>query len=187
MTDGTGDIGPRTAEHLERIFAEAFKREFDQEENVARTLPFFATALGTILGSVGLLRSVMDPGKEGVSSSVVGTSMVAALVACCLVIAALWLATRQQRTRIPAGERDMLRYAVELTAYNASDGQPDADLRTLHEVRTIHLGQLASATEAIRRSNQRRSSYRFVALSFLSLGLMSILLALGAMFLSKTP
>ncbi len=51
-----GAIGPKTAEHLERLFADAFKREVDQEENVARTLPFFATAIGTILATIGLLR-----------------------------------------------------------------------------------------------------------------------------------
>src|SRR3954462_11438216 len=43
-------------EYLEEIFAERYKRQLDQEENVARTLPFFAAALAVLANIVGLLR-----------------------------------------------------------------------------------------------------------------------------------
>lgn len=48
-------------EYLEKLFSESFKREFDQDESIWRTLPFFATGL-TLAGTLftfALTRVVM--------------------------------------------------------------------------------------------------------------------------------
>ncbi len=43
-------------DHLEKTFAEAYRKEIDQEENVWRSLPFFAATLALQLASIGQVR-----------------------------------------------------------------------------------------------------------------------------------
>jgi hypothetical protein len=52
-------------EYLEKFIADSFKRESDQEENVVRSLPFFATSLGVLAASVGLVRGALCPQPSG--------------------------------------------------------------------------------------------------------------------------
>ncbi len=47
----------KTTEYAEKIISDAFKREIDQEENVVRSLPFFATSLGVLAAATGVVRS----------------------------------------------------------------------------------------------------------------------------------
>jgi len=44
-------------EYLEKIVAESYKREIDQEENVVRSLPFVAAALAVLATIMIFLRS----------------------------------------------------------------------------------------------------------------------------------
>ncbi len=44
-------------DHLEKTFAEAYRKEVDQEENVWRSLPFFAATLALQVASLGTLRA----------------------------------------------------------------------------------------------------------------------------------
>src|SRR5690242_10543276 len=54
----TGATG-KAAEYLEKLVTESFKRELDQEENVVRSLPFFATSIGVLITFVGFVRTTL--------------------------------------------------------------------------------------------------------------------------------
>lgn len=47
------------AAYLERLVFDSFKRELDQDENVVRSLPFFATSIGVLVAFAGLARGAL--------------------------------------------------------------------------------------------------------------------------------
>jgi ABC-type antimicrobial peptide transport system permease subunit len=57
LPDPTG----QAAEYLEKIVADGFRRELEQEENVVRSLSFFATSLGVLVAFLGLATPLLPP------------------------------------------------------------------------------------------------------------------------------
>jgi len=48
---------PALLDHLEKTFADAYRKEIDQEENIWRSLPFFAATLAlqlAVISAIGL-------------------------------------------------------------------------------------------------------------------------------------
>jgi hypothetical protein len=180
------EIGPRTAEHLEKLFADAYKREIDQEENVPRTLPFFATALGTILATIGLTRSSLPPIEDGVWGPVILALMCTSLAATIAVVVMIWCATRQQEYPTPARETSLLEFANDTAAYCVATGVDQPDQSPLMYLRRTVLVQLATATEASRRNNLRRGNFRFLAFQCLTVGLLSTILGLSLILVNGT-
>lgn len=41
-----------TLDHIEKTLADAYRKEIDQEENIWRSLPFFAATLALELGAI---------------------------------------------------------------------------------------------------------------------------------------
>src|SRR4051794_24492919 len=58
-TDEPAGVTGKAAEYLESLVTESFRREPDQEENVVRSLPFFATSIGVLITFVGFARGIL--------------------------------------------------------------------------------------------------------------------------------
>jgi hypothetical protein len=66
-------------DHIEQTLADAYRKEIDQEENIWRSLPFFAATLTLELGAVFQIAGHLPPVGTGAWQVTVGCIMVAAV------------------------------------------------------------------------------------------------------------
>lgn len=113
-------------EHLERTFADAYRREVEQEENVWRSLPFFATALAVQLAALVGVRDWLS-GVTGVASWAAAALLLAAAGAFLSALGFLAASIAPAEFRYVSREPDLLAYAEALRAAEARYGADAAD------------------------------------------------------------
>lgn len=197
--DDAPPLAELTAEYVERQVTEGLRRELEHEENVVRSLPFFATSIGALLAFLGLVRDSLPSVQITPLALTVYTFLALAVLA---LLALLWFLYDSLRLRslpLPMTEPDLVRYAEELTAYYATaattDDRPagagseevvDRDRAVVAELRAIMIEQLAAATSAIRAQNLRRLAARSRAFSTLLVALFFALALFGAILIGRT-
>jgi len=166
-------------------FADLYRQEFGAEEDVHRTLPFFGTALGIVIGALayaaGRLPKWTDLTTQygeavfAVATFLLGLAIVEA--ACVLVFISRAIARRDYR-RI--GPETALRTRLsELQAYYEAQGTvgDDQDAELVKDMRQVLLDSYTTVTPINRGLNQRRYGFRSKASSHL---VRSLIWALGA-------
>ena len=153
-----------TLDHIEKSFADSYRKEIDQEENIWRSLPFFVAALALQFGAVFQLIERL-PSRDGHAwwismafACIAGLSTLTAL----LFLAVSFLPAK---FRYIATEPDLLAYAEgldddERNARAAGQADPADALETL---KIALARQYAAATHNNRLINQRRARWRSVA------------------------
>lgn len=150
--------------HIERTLAESYRKEIDQEENIWRSLPFFAATLALQLAS---LFQVIDRLPSGLSLLAVGTHGLAAASILCSLGALGMLASSifPAKFRYIAKDADLLDYTLGLIADErdpANRSQP-APIEALATLKTDLATQYAVATDHNRQINKRRDKRRSIA------------------------
>lgn len=128
-------------DYLERTFAEAYRKEVDAEENVWRTLPFFAATLALELAALAQVRDWVAGTRGWVLAAGEAMLAVAGLMTMA-AIAALAMSVRSADFRRVAPEVGLLDFVVTgagATSNLDGDAERDAGPRVLLKVR----GQLA--------------------------------------------
>ena len=100
-------------EYVEKLVTEAYKRELDQEENVFRSMPFFATALGVLATALGLARPAICTFDWAVLPMAMHAVL---LLIAAAVVLALWFirqSIRQRDFKNPMSERALIGYQRE--------------------------------------------------------------------------
>lgn len=159
-------------EYLEKLFAEAFKREVDQDEAVWRTLPFFATAFGlgsTVIGYAALHLPAWDVSAYPIICYVL---FAAALLTIVVAFSFLWNAVRQRAYRYPPPDVELLAHARDLHAFHLESGATaeEADREVVREMRALMIEQFARAASNNRVNNGAKQRARTAALAYLMLG-----------------
>lgn len=195
--DDAPPLAERTAEYVERHADDGFRRELEVDENIVRSLPFFATSIGALLAFVSLARDSLPPVGASplpvATYSLLGLTIVALLGTLCFIAVSL----RRRTQPLPMTEPDLVRYAEELTAYYAaaaddrtagagSEEVADRDRAVVAELRAIMIEQLAAAASAIRTQNLRRLAARSRAFSTLLAALFFALGLFGAILIGRT-
>ena len=148
-------------DHLEKTFADAYRKELDQEENVWRSLPFFAATLALEVTALAQVRAwaidVAGPGRAVAIALlvVVGSATVAALV---FLARSVWPADFRYVAREPA-----FREYAELVRAQAAEDERDPVVAAKVALRTIKAAlaeQYATAANNNRRINQARALWR---------------------------
>jgi len=146
-------------DHLEKTFADAYRKEIDQEENVWRSLPFFAATLALQLAALGQVREWLV-GLEGsmllVTAVLLCAAGVATLAAILFLAFSVWPADFQYVAREPAF-RD---YAEQVRARAEEENAGDAAAAALRTVKAALVEQYATATDNNRMINQGRARWR---------------------------
>jgi hypothetical protein len=167
--------------HIEKTLADAYRKEIDQEENVWRSLPFFAATLALQLAAVFQLITRLPPAEtwsgliSGVLLTLTGLFMFAAL---CLLAASI----APTRFRYISREPLLFHYTQDLIRAEQAakdQGQEDA-LDALDLLKNELAHQFAVATDHNRRINKRRELIRAFA------GLFVIASVLTTLFLVTT-
>lgn len=142
--------------------ADAFKREAYAEENVIRSMPFFAASVAAIVATIAFARALSPGGdfaglpgwKWPAVQAILGLCVVGVLV----VVFSLFQAVRQRRFWLPTTEEELHDYGKKL-AY-AFELEPDGDLQIANHLRNHLIGQFAKAAQENRRVLQRRLTWR---------------------------
>lgn len=169
-------------EYLEKAISDAFKREFDQEENVVRSLPFFAAVLALLISTVGVVRDAI-PHLSTSWFSVFSWLMIGGIgISIALVLFYLWHAVRRRRFDYPMREADLVQYANGLRNFHTESGVSPEQLDgvVIADIRQTMIDQLARAAMQNRENNASRSIARGRALTTLVTGLgLAFLLVAG--------
>lgn len=173
-------------DYIEKLVAEAYKRESDQEENVFRSLPFFATTFGVLGTAIGLAR----PAIGHLDGSPIAVSLYALLALIGVVTAAglffLFQAIRRRDFVNPMRESDLLLYRKELEAFYVKTEAPagTVDAAIAADIQEAIVAQLAQATETTRRNNLLRLQARSRAATALIVAI-SLVFALMGLILTR--
>lgn len=153
-----------TLDHLEKTLGDSYRKEIDQEENVWRSLPFFAAILALELAAIFQVLGHLPAAGTGAwwdAMMCIAVAGLAALTALLFLSASIFPA----EFRYISAEPDLLSYATGLdddeTAARAA-GRPDPP-DALVTFKGLLAEQYAVATNHNRQINQRRALWRSVA------------------------
>ena len=147
-------------DHLERTFAESYRKEIDQEDNVWRTLPFFAAILAVQIGGLTQLREPILQ-VTGRLSWVVGS--LGFIIGIATFVAVLFLARSiaPAESIYVAGEPSILEYVTELERAER-DGELMGD-DALTTFKRFLVRQYTATTDNNRAINRHRAEMRTIA------------------------
>jgi hypothetical protein len=156
-------------------FADLYRQEVASEEDVHRTLPFFGTALGIVIGALAYAAGrlpnwpslSMERGRMAfaVAATLLGLAILEA--GCVLVWVSRAIARRDYQR---VGPEPALRARLSaLRAYYGATGVigEQQDARLVADMRQTLLDSYTAATPANRDLNQRRTTFRARAASHL--------------------
>lgn len=148
-------------EYLEKLFGDAYRREIDQEENVWRSLPFFAATLALQLAGLAQIRDWVGDAQGWlfwVALVLLLAAAMATLAALVFLAQSIWPA----RFRYVTSEPELQDYVekVRATAVAGGSDQDDATLTAVAAARTVMVQQYAVSASNNRLLNQRRANRR---------------------------
>lgn len=142
-------------DYLERTFAEAYRKEIDQEENVWRSLPFFAATLALQLAGLAQVKD-WTTGVSGPMLAAVAVLLAVAGVTTSTALVFLALSVWPADFRYVAREPAFRDYA---DTARMNDADRDG-LATLAVVKAALAEQYATAADHNRGINRRRGTWR---------------------------
>ena len=146
-------------DYLEKLFGEAYRKEIDQEENVWRSLPFFAATLALQLAGLAQIRDWVG-GAAGwpfwLSLSLLAAAALATLAALVFLAQSIWPA----RFCYVASELELQSYleTVRTTAAASGSSAEDATVAAVLAARTVMVQQYALGASSNRLINQNRAN-----------------------------
>ncbi len=148
-------------EYLEKLFGDAYRKEIDQEENVWRSLPFFAATLALQLAGLAQIRDWVADARGWlfwVALALLLATAAATLAALIFLAQSIWPA----RFRYVTSEPTLQDYVEEVraTAIAGGSSQDDATLTAVAAARTVMVQQYAVSASNNRVINQRRANRR---------------------------
>ena len=145
-------------DYLEKLFAEAYRKEIDQEENVWRSLPFFAATLAMQLAGLAQIRDWVGGAAGWVFwlSLMLLAAALATFAALVFLAQSIWPA----RFRYVSSEPELQGYLenVRTTAVGSGNSQEEATVIAMIAARTVMVQQYAISASNNRLINQRRAS-----------------------------
>ncbi len=163
-------------DYLERTFAEAYRREIEHEENVWRSLPFFAAILALLVAAIAAAGPKLAA-TSGPRSWIFGGMLAIAAVATLVALILLAKSVAAADFRVVASESGFLRYAELLRAQalaGAATPQEAAETAAIAAKRAL-LREYAAITERNRSLNHRRQTWRAKAALALLLAVLPVL------------
>jgi hypothetical protein len=170
-----GVTTPETTTFLLMTFAEFHRQELGAEEDVHRSLPFFGTALGLVIGALAYAAgrlpkwTALDDWRPDAAFIVSATLLALAVVEASSVLFWLSRAITQHRYRRIGSEKSLMLRLDDLRRYYDGQGlatdRQDSALAT--DMRQALLDSYLTVTPLNREVNQERYRLRALAASHL--------------------
>ena len=190
-------LGEKSAALLLSLFQDAYRQEIAAEEDVHRTLPFFATALGLIVATLNYVASQLPPmekvrmvcrmaGQEWLGPTLctwpVALCVVALVTAAVLGVCVLWLlalATKRRNYKRVGPESSQMERARALQQYHSMQGLSGEalDQAVQLDLRDQIISSFAAALPENRKITLQRYELRARAVAYLLWSLFSALIA----------
>ncbi len=169
--------------HIERLLADTYRREIEQEENIWRSLPFFAATLALQLAALFQVIDRLPPldvWAGRLSLGFIAASALSSLLALGFLAAAILPA----KLRYIAADEKLFDYASKLMSEedNPADAASSAPIVAIQILRATLAEQYAGATDYNRRINRRRERRRSIAGLATIAAILSTLLLVGTTF-----
>lgn len=120
-------LSGKAAEYVERLVSEHYKRELEQEENVVRSLPFFATSIGVLVTFVGFARGLLPSASLKPWPLLVFGLLSGVLASLASLLYFLYQVVRRREDKSPMHAEEILAYSGSLaTYYRKGTEAPDA-------------------------------------------------------------
>lgn len=175
------DDEPPALAYIERTLAESYRKEIDQEENVWRSLPFFAATLALQLAALFQIIDKLPQPETPLGR--LSLLLLAGAGSCTLTsLAFLAASIYPAKFNYVARETALLTYARQLIREEEAEAAaPDDRLSALVTLKSEVARQYAEAADHNRQINKRRDRRRSVAgLAALGSVLMTVLLVATA-------
>lgn len=184
----TASTEPAALAHIEKTLANSYRKEIDQEENIWRSLPFFAATLALQLAALFQLVERLPPlgtGLGWVALVLLIISVMCSVVALSVLAASIYPA----RFNYIARDTKLLEYALvlikdERDPANLAQADPMNALITL---KSTLARQYAVATDHNRQINKRREKRRSIAGLATIAAVISTLTLVGVTFAYYIP
>jgi hypothetical protein len=155
---------PPALAYIEKTLADSYRKEIDQEENVWRSLPFFAATLALQLAA---LFQIIDklPGPTTLTGLCSDFFLLAAGASTLVSLLFLASSIYPQKFDYVAREPLLLQYTRDLIEYEAAAANLSAlqPLSALNTVKIEIARQYAQAADNNRQINKRRERWRSIA------------------------
>jgi hypothetical protein len=151
-----------TLDHIEKTLADAYRKEIDQEENVWRSLPFFAATISFQIAALSQVLLRLPKEGSGVWWDAVTALVLGGLL---IFIAVVFLAASIAPAKFSyvSDEPTLLQYARGLDEDAQAANASGASLDALNVLKQTLADQYAIATHHNRQVNQGRAFRRSVA------------------------
>lgn len=177
----------KTDEYLESVIKDAFKRELEVDENIARTLPFFAATLALVATLYSFILSRILPLSFSWLSVVLHILLALAAVVMIWVLWQLFQAVRQREFRLPPKETEILDWVEGLQDFYKKDGLTpnNVDARVATQLRQWLTVEFAEAAEHNRTANKPKLAARANGFTALVALLVIAFSTIGIIFVSQ--
>ena len=149
-------------DHLEKLLADSYRKEIEQEENIWRSLPFFVASLALQIAALGQIDTGWQQ-AEGWGRGVIVAGSLVVVLATVLSIGFLAGSIYWGRFRYIATEPHWLDYATGLERDEAEAVAQGRTFDALAALKRALAEQYAGATDSNRRINRRRTRLRSVS------------------------
>lgn len=172
-------------EYLEKLFADAYKRELEQEESIVRSLPFIAALAGVALLALREFAGVIPAFDGSWRAFAVHGLLVGIGLTFAYVVFHLFLAVGRRGYQYTKDEVAIRRTADELLDFYQSEGLPaeEAERYARQELRAAMIEQWASCASNNRRQNAKRQVASGRAFNGLIAALALALLFIGTTYI----
>jgi hypothetical protein len=164
-------------DHLEKTLADSYRKELDQEENIWRSLPFFAAALALQLAALVAVSGNLAPLAAGRAVMFVIIMVVVIAAICALALLALSIAP--SRFRYIVADPDLRDFAIRLGQV-PREVWNDVEKDALAAFKNELAAQYGAATHHNRLINQRRAKLRSIAGMFMIASILGTLALVSA-------
>jgi hypothetical protein len=149
-------------EYLEKIIAEQYKRELDQEENVIRSLPFAAAALAVLSTIMVVVRSYVPTQLGGAYTICVWMLLGLFAVSIAVALWFLWRAMAAKRLQYLSPADELASYVTDLRNYYTALGLSSEQIEesVVRDSRTLMIEQYTIGTVHNQKMNGERLAAR---------------------------
>jgi hypothetical protein len=152
--------------HIEKTLSESYRKEIDQEENIWRSLPFFATTVSLQLAAIAQFVAKLPPENSAfwlVAVALLSLTGGAMLFALAFLIACIFPATFNYISK----DQDLLQYTLLLLAAEQAESTVGPGGRLAFDagdaLKRMLANEYALTTDHNRRINERREFQRVIA------------------------